>query len=516
MKLGDLCATAGLDCPAENASLEIRGIQTDSRLVHEGDLYVCIRGLHTDGHAYARDALERGAICVVTDEDDTQRMPCGVCRLRARDTRRACAQLYNAFWGDPVSKMKFIGVTGTNGKTSVTHMLRAIMEAALWRCGLIGTVGCESAGRALDARSDNALANMTTPDPSVLYRLLAQMAEDGVEYVIMEVTSHALALGKLAPIRFEAGIFTNLTPDHLDFHGDMESYAKVKASFFTTCKLSIINVDSPYAALMTQSAKGRVITCSPSGGAADYFAQDSVLLPEGGVEYRLCSTKSRMKLRCPVSGIFSIANSMQAAICAKELGVGVSCIQTALSSLTGVRGRMERVRLGMDADFEVLIDYAHTPDALENLLRTVKTLGRKGKIVLLFGCGGDRDKTKRPVMGEIACRLADEVIVTSDNSRSEDPMEIIADILGGTQKKNTRVIPDRREAIFSAVLGARTGDVILLAGKGHEEYEISRAGRVRFSEREIVRQAYEERIRGECQGQGNEPSDEQEESQDEN
>ena len=516
MKLGDLCAVAGLACSAENESLEIRGIQTDSRLVHEGDLYICIRGLHTDGHTYARDAIERGAICIVTDGEDTQELPNGIARLRAKDTRCACAQLYNAFWGDPASKMKFIGVTGTNGKTSVTHMLRAIMESALWRCGLIGTVGCESAGRTLDARSDNALANMTTPDPSVLYRLLAQMAEDGVEYVIMEVTSHALALGKLAPIRFEAGIFTNLTPDHLDFHGDMASYAGVKASFFGSCKLSIINVDSPYAALMMQSAKGRIVTCSPLGDAADYSVQDSVLLPEGGVEYRLCSAKSRMKLRCPISGIFTVANSMQAAICAKELGVGASCIQTALSSLSGVRGRMERVRLGMDADFEVLIDYAHTPDALENLLRTVKALDRRGRILLLFGCGGDRDKSKRPVMGEIACRLADEVIVTSDNSRSEDPMEIIAEILNGTQKTNMRVIPDRREAIFSAILGARTGDVILLAGKGHEEYEISRAGRVRFSEREIVRQAYEERTRGAHPNPGSAPSEEQGEIQDEN
>ncbi len=505
MKLGNLCASAGIDCQAENASQEINGIQTDSRLVRTGDLYVCIRGLHTDGHAYASDAIRRGAVCVLTDEEDEQDLASHVCHLRAKDTRRASAYLYNAFWGDPCSKMKFIGVTGTNGKTSVTHMLRAVMEAALYRCGLIGTVGCESAGRVLDARSDNALANMTTPDPSVLYRLLHEMAEDGVEYVIMEVTSHALALGKLAPIRFEAGIFTNLTPDHLDFHGDMESYAKVKASFFESCKLSIINSDSSYAARMMQSAHGRTVTCSPSGRDADYLAEEIAMLPEGGVEYRLRSARSRMKLRCPISGIFSVANSMQTAICAKELGLGASVIQTALASLSGIRGRMERVRLGMDADFEVLIDYAHTPDALENLLRTVKALGKKGRTVLLFGCGGDRDKSKRPVMGEIACRFADEVIVTSDNSRSEDPMEIIADILKGTEKTNTRVIPDRREAIFSAILEARAGDVILLAGKGHEEYEISRAGRVRFSEREIVRQAYEERTRRTSRENDSEP-----------
>jgi UDP-N-acetylmuramoyl-L-alanyl-D-glutamate--2,6-diaminopimelate ligase len=495
LKLGDLCALAGLECPKPIANQEISGIQTDSGLVRSGDLYVCIRGLRTDGHAYAADAISRGAVCILTDEEYRQDLPRTVCHIKAKDTRRACAYLYNAFWGDPVSKMKFIGVTGTNGKTSVTHMLRAVMEAALWRCGLIGTVGCESVGRVLDARSDNALANMTTPDPNVLYRLLHEMAEDGVEYVIMEVTSHALALGKLAPIRFEAGIFTNLTPDHLDFHGDMERYAAVKASFFESCKLSIINTDSPYAATMMKSASGRTVTCSPSGRAAEYLAEDIAILPEGGVEYRLRSAKSRMKLRCPISGIFSVANSMQTAICAKELGVGASVIQTALASLSGIRGRMERVRLGMDADFEVLIDYAHTPDALENLLRTVAALGKKGRTVLLFGCGGDRDKSKRPIMGEIACRLADEVIVTSDNSRSEDPMEIIGDILKGTQKTNTRVIPDRREAIFYAILHARAGDVILLAGKGHEEYEINRAGRVRFSEREIVRQAYEERIR---------------------
>ncbi len=494
MKLGALCTSAGIFCREEIAQTEISGIVMDSRLAEPDTLYICICGLHTDGHTYIGEAVSRGAVCVLVQQDVPAQVPEEVICLTAADTRGAAAQLYNAFYGNPCARLKFIGVTGTNGKTTVTHMLRAILEASLCRCGLIGTVGCESAGRHLENRMHNRLANMTTPDPPELYRMLAEMAEDGVEYVLMEVTSHALALGKLEPITFEAGIFTNLTPEHLDFHGTMDAYADAKARLFQKSKLSVINADADYADRMTEASAGRVVTCGVNGNRSGYQAESVRLIGQTGVDYELCSDKSRLHIQCPVPGRFTVMNSMQAAVCALELGFGASAVKIALASLAGIRGRMERLKLGVNADFSVLIDYAHTPDALEKLLRTAKDSCSDGqRVVLVFGCGGDRDKSKRPMMGAVASRYADAVIVTSDNSRSEDPEAIIRDILVGMNREGITVIPDRAEAIRYAVLNARPSDLILLAGKGHEEYEINRSGRYPFHEREIVRQALEEK-----------------------
>lgn len=495
MKLRFLCDAARIECPRELAELSVDAIETDSRRVRQNSLFVCIRGLHTDGHTYVGDACRAGASCVLIEEEADCEIPEGIAVLRTRNTRRAVSCLFNAWYGFPTRQLRFIGVTGTNGKTSVTHMLRSILEASFCRCGLIGTVGCESVGRHLDARGHNALANMTTPDPDVLYRILAEMVNDGVEYVLMEVTSHALALEKLAPIRFDAAIFTNLTPEHLDFHGTMDAYAEAKAKLFSASDRSIVNLDSPYATQMLAYANGKKVTCSYRG-RADYMVED-VEMGEGGVSYRLCSARSKLRIRCPIPGEFSIVNSMQAAVCALELGFGAAKIKDALASLAGVRGRMERVKLGLQADFTVMIDYAHTPDALENLLRTANAMRRTGgRTVLLFGCGGDRDREKRPIMGKIASQNADFVILTSDNSRSEDPMRILEEILSGIEPNTDyTVIPDRAEAIRYAIRSARADDLILLAGKGHEEYEITGEGRRPFFEKEIVREAFEERSR---------------------
>ncbi|MBO4308514.1 MAG: UDP-N-acetylmuramoyl-L-alanyl-D-glutamate--2,6-diaminopimelate ligase [Clostridia bacterium] len=491
MELKFLCEAAGLICPDSLVGGEVGAICTDSRAVVENSLFVCIKGLHNDGHAMIFDAISRGARWAVVQKGCDYSAPEGFPILVAEDTRRACARLYNAYYGFPTERMKFIGVTGTNGKTSVTHLLLSILETSLCKCGLIGTVGCKSAGRPLENRMFDHLANMTTPDPSELYRMLAEMASEGVEYVLMEATSHALALGKLDPIEFEAAIFTNLTPDHLDFHGTMEAYARAKSELFRKSKLSIVNSDDPAAEQMIRAGAGRVVTCSQTGLAADYTAKDIRDLGRNGVAYTICSENSRLSLQCAIPGSFSVMNSMQAAICAKELGFGASAIKDALASVGGVRGRMERLKLGPSADFSVIIDYAHTPDALEKLLRTARTFCRKDeRVVIVFGCGGDRDRSKRPIMGAIASEYADEVIVTSDNSRSEDPAEIIREILAGIDPtRPARVIPDRATAIETAILTARTGDIILLAGKGHEEYEITKEGRKPFSEREIVHRA---------------------------
>ncbi len=505
MKLSMLCQAAKLRLPSQFAEAEITAIVMDSGLATPGCLYICIKGLHTDGHLYIAEAVSKGAIAILVQEGSRAFVPRGIFRLVAKNTRKTAAILFNAYHGDPCSRLKFIGVTGTNGKTSVTHMLRAILEASFCKCGLIGTVGCESTGRHLENRMHNALANMTTPDPPELYAMLAEMVRDGVEYVLMEVTSHALVLGKLEPIRFEAAIFTNLTPEHLDFHRTMSAYADAKAELFQKSKLSVINVDSPYAERMLSSAVGKRVTCSLDARDANYHAEEIALDLQKGVEYRLCSDAAQVRIKCPVPGEFTVQNSMQAAICTMELGFGVQAIKQALSALSGIKGRMERIKFDAWADIAVLIDYAHTPDALENLLRTARASCRHGeRVVLLFGCGGDRDKSKRPLMGAVAERYADAVIVTSDNSRSEDPMQIIAEILSGMKGDRVTVIPDRAEAIRQAILQAHENDLILLAGKGHEEYEINRSGRIPFSERAIALQAFAERSASQRQ---NEPKD---------
>lgn len=471
---------------------EITGIASDSRRVGTGNLFVCIRGLHADGHDYLTDAIRAGAAAVMTEEarDD---VPPHVAHIVVPSTRSALAKLYHAWYGYPGNRLRLIAVTGTNGKTSVSFMLRAIWESSMEKCGLIGTVHCYSGGKLLDSRAANSLANMTTPDPEDLYRLLAEMVRDGVETVILEATSHALALGKLDALHFDAAVFTNLTPEHLDFHGDMESYFAAKAKLFEMCDLAILNRDDPYVKRLARQVSCPVRLCSIRSAEADYFADE--IRDEGveGISYRLRSRDVSLRVHCPIPGMFSVMNSLQATTLALERGKSAGCIHDALGSMNGVQGRMERVKTAPGAEYAVFIDYAHTPDALENLLRTARGFcGVENRLVVLFGCGGDRDRSKRPLMGRLAAQLADFTVVTSDNSRTEEPQDIIDEILVGMRDcegADYTVIVDRREAIEYAVASARRGDVILLAGKGHETYEINKTGRHPFDERVIVAEA---------------------------
>ena len=486
MRLFELCE--GMEIPKGCENVEIGGVKTDSRKVQKGDLFICIKGLHADGHLYISDAVQKGAAAVVVSENAVGDV--GIPAVRVSDTRHAAALIYHSWYGKPTEKLHVIAVTGTNGKTSVTFMLRAIFEAALYRTGLIGTVNYYSAGRKILCGTDDPLANMTTPDPGELYRMLAEMAADGVEYVFMEVTSHALAFGKPDAIHFDAAVFTNLTPEHLDFHGDMETYYETKKKLFSMCDRAIVNVDDGYGARLASELACPHVTCSAKGIGSDYMAVQICQNGVDGNQYRLLSKQKRFTVRTPMPGAFSVINTLQAAACACELGLSPSVIMTALGTMAGVDGRMERVRLGVLADYSVFIDYAHTPDALENLLLTAKGFAREGeRVVLVFGCGGDRDKSKRSVMGEIAARLADFVIVTSDNSRSEQPMDIICEIQKGLADSDHVIIPSRRRAIEFAIREAHAGDIILLAGKGHEEYEIDRSGKHFFSEKQIAAQA---------------------------
>lgn len=490
MNLYELCREAAIPVSDEARAVDVGGIKTDSRRVERGDLFLCIRGLTFNGHEYIKDAVERGAVGVVVDRSYKGDLPQSAVGITVKDTRHAAAMLYDAWYGHPSRSMKIVAVTGTNGKTSVTHMLRAIFEGAMHKCGLVGTVDCYSAGKRLNVRSENPLANMTTPDPEELYRMLAIMAADGVEYVFMEATSHALALSKLDALCFEAAVFTNMTPEHLDFHGDMEKYFSAKSRLFSMCKRAILNVDDAYGRRLSEEITCPTYTCSTTRRDVDFFATDIKDRGVDGSEYILNSRNHRVTLRTPIPGAFNVINTMEAATCATVLGISPAVITQALGALSGIAGRMERIRLGTLTDYSVFIDYAHTPDALENLLMTARGIKQADqRIVLVFGCGGDRDKSKRPIMGTIAARLADVCVVTSDNSRSEDPMDIIRDITASMRSEEYTVIPNREEAITHVIRHARRGDIILLAGKGHEEYEIDREGKHPFCEKEIAKAA---------------------------
>ena len=490
MKLETLCTLAGLETPlgTRMAACEISAITIDSRAVVPGCIFVCIRGTRADGHAYVKQALEQGAAAVVIEREVPVMRECGAIFIRVADSRRALSRLCDAFYGHPARGMRLIAVTGTNGKTSVSTMLKAVFDAALIPCGLIGTVRCVCRDRVLNIRSGDPNANMTTPDPAELYHMLAVMREEGVEVVIMETTSHALALGKLDPLHFDAAIFTNLTPEHLDFHKTMKEYFEAKASLFPKASLAILNADDPASVRLIPYCKGRVVRTSAGAHDVEYTAADVHLKGVEGLSYTLRSPRATLKLSSRIPGLFTLSNTLQVAACALEMGVSARAVRETLASFVGVEGRMERVKLAGCADFSVFVDYAHTPDALENLLLTARSFRREGqRVVLVFGCGGDRDKSKRPLMGSVASRLADMVYVTSDNARSESPDAIIQDILAGIDREKPYcVIRDRAVAIEMAIRDAQAGDIILLAGKGHEKYEIDQNGKHPFDEKAIV------------------------------
>jgi len=460
-------------CYVTNESdCDIEKIVIHSSKLCKGCLFVCIKGSNYDSHKDIALAISSGCSAIVSEEHfDTASVPC----FTVENTRLALSYIFDNFYGNPSSKLKIFGVTGTNGKTTVANMLKSIYDAAGKKTGIIGTL----------------TGDLTTPDPEDLYRILSEMSDSGIEYVFMEASSHALHLNKLAPIRFRYGIFTNLTPEHLDFHNNIEEYFRAKSKLFSMSDNAVINLDDKFGIRLKDLAKYNTVFYSAKS-EADFMAKDVSLLSHSGVSYSF-RTKDRMcKINSTVPGEFTVYNTLAAASCAYDDGISTDIIRLAMSSFKGVRGRLERVILPR-TDFQVYIDFAHTPDALSNVLETVRNfIGNKRRLTLLFGCGGDRDKTKRPVMGAIASRLADQVIITSDNSRSEDPDEIIRQIMRGIDKERPyTVIRDRKEAIEFAISTAKPGDVILLTGKGHEDYEIDSSGKHPFNERDIVYKAVE-------------------------
>ncbi|MBE6621342.1 MAG: UDP-N-acetylmuramoyl-L-alanyl-D-glutamate--2,6-diaminopimelate ligase [Ruminococcaceae bacterium] len=462
----------------------ILGITPDPARCRDGFLYVCISGFKRDGHDAVEDALRAGAVACVAAEARpavidllTRRQ---IPHLVLPDTRKGEAILTSRLYHDPWKALKITAVTGTNGKTTVVSMLHAIYAMAGYKTAVIGTL----------------TGKLTTPDPAELYPKLAELREEGVTHVFMEASSHALSLGKLAPIVFDAAVFTNLTPEHLDFHSTMEEYAAAKATLFRQARRTILNADDPHASYMAAHATGRIYTCSAREKPTDFTATH--IVPKGcyGSSYDLVTTDRLFRITTPIPGEFTVMNTMEAAVAALTDGIPKDIIRGAIGGFQGVKGRLERIPLPT-SDYAVYIDFAHTPDALKNILLTVRGfMSDKQRLVLLFGCGGDRDRSKRPVMGSIASHLADFVIVTADNSRSERTADIMNAILSGFDGNASHTaIESRREAIEYAVTAALPGDVILLCGKGHEEYEILGGDTRPFSEREIVLAAAARRLR---------------------
>ncbi len=463
-----------VDVRNDLAEIDICGITSDSREIKAGYAFVCIKGVADDGHKYAHTALERGAAVVITQEK------LGIQNeITVADTRELYADMCAKWFGNPADSLKLIGVTGTNGKTSITYMLKNILEFAGYKVGLIGTIQNMIGDEIIKTKN-------TTPGVYELNRLFALMKKEGCSYVVMEVSSHALDQKRVCNLTFDAAIFTNLTQDHLDYHITMENYLLAKKKLFSMCKTAIVNSDDEYCPALTEGLDCKVVSYSLADSSS--YSAKAVKYYPACVEYELVSNTILNHIKFNTGGKFSVYNSMSAAITAIELGIPIDVVTNALESISGVKGRAESVPTGRD--FTVIIDYAHTPDGLKNILKTFCDC-EKNRVIALFGCGGDRDKTKRPIMGSIAVRYSDYVIVTSDNPRSEDPEEIIKDILVGTQGAGVPVktIPNRIEAIKYAVSIAKKGDIIVLAGKGHETYQILADKTIHLDEREIVREA---------------------------
>lgn len=456
---------------------EISDFTDDSRKVTTGSVFVCIKGPDNDGHDYALSAKNAGAAAIICEHDlglDNQ--------VVVEDTHKVFAYMCAKHFGFPAKRLKLIGITGTNGKTSVSYMVKSILEAAGHKVGLIGTIHYMIGEKKFDSHN-------TTPGIYELNSLLSQMVENGCDFAVMEVSSHALVQRRVEGFVFERAIFTNLTQDHLDYHKTMENYLEAKKILFTKCEKAIINLDDPCFNTLTKDLTCPVITYS-LGNNADYSAK-SINYKPVGVEYELLSQNALQHISVNTGGKFTVYNSLAAAVCGLSLGIDPTTVYIGLKSINGVKGRAEVVPC--DLGFTVIIDYAHTPDGLKNILSAFSEC-KKNRLTVLFGCGGDRDKKKRPIMGNIAVHFADNVIVTSDNPRSEDPQAIIGDILEGVKGIGTPVktIVSRPAAIKYALENAVKDDIIILAGKGHETYQILPTGTIHLDEREVVAEAIEE------------------------
>ena len=477
MLLSELAMSTGLRYTGEN--VDIRSIEYDSRKVKQGSMFCCIVGQLFDGHTFAEAAVEQGAVALLVERE----LPLSVPQVVVKNARKSMAEMAAAFYGYPQREIQVLGVTGTNGKTTTTYMVKAIAEQAGKKVGIIGTIRNMIGSESLHT-------DRTTPESVDLFRLLRTMADARVDLVVMEVSSHALEQFRVHGIKFDVALFTNLTQDHLDYHKTFENYLQAKKILFQNAKKAVVNVDDPYADRI-MSGLSIPITTFGVRDRADIAASD-IDITTRGVQFDLHTPCGDVRMNLPIPGLFSVFNAMGAVGMAQAIGIRLPAIKQGLESMTSVSGRLEAV--GSHLPYSIFVDYAHTPDALENVLKTVCDFAKK-RVICVFGCGGDRDRAKRPIMGEIAGRYSDLAIITSDNPRNEDPMAIIETIEEGVKRSGAKyvVIENRRQAIAHAISVAEPDDVILIAGKGHEDYQEINGTRYHFDDKETVKELLEER-----------------------
>ena len=472
-------------------NIEIKGIEHDSRKAAEGTLFVCIEGFHVDGHKFIPQAVEKGAKAILTTRfAEAVEVPEGVAVLQVPELKAALDVIVPFFHDYPAQKMRVIGITGTNGKTTTSYLIRAILREAGYKVGLIGTIQIMMEEEVFPIHN-------TTPDVVELQHTLAIMRDKGMDYVVMEVSSHALDQNRVAGIEFDTAVFSNLTQDHLDYHKTLENYKLAKAKLFDLLgkegvkenKTAVVNADDEAGKTMLEHAKCRQLTYGIENKASLQATNVEVLA--SGANFTLTEEfLGKLDLQLHITGIFNVYNVMAAVGAAIAEKIDPAVIEKALLNFTSVPGRFELVKAGQD--FSIIVDYAHTPDGVENVLNTARRIAKK-KIIAVFGCGGDRDRTKRPIMGRLAADLADVVIATSDNPRSEDPAFILSEVEAGVKEtigdKHHECIIDRREAIFRAVELAETDDIVIILGKGHEDYQILKDKTIHFDDKEVAREA---------------------------
>lgn len=477
MNLKKLLTNIDYEVVKGNIDKEINNVNYDSRKVEKDDMFVCIKGFATDGHKYAKSSIEKGASVIIC-EDDIECNNEDVTIIKVKDSRKALATVGCNLYDNPSKKMKIIGVTGTNGKTTTAFMIKKILERDGNKVGLIGTIANFIGSERLDTER-------TTPESLELQELFNDMVNKGCNYCVMEVSSHSLALDRVYGIDFEVGIFTNLTRDHLDFHKTFENYYLAKFKLFERSKIKVVNIDDDYGKRVVEDLEklnaNNVFTYSIKNDS-DFKAFDEVCeMTHIGFSLKLDKVE---KFLVGLPGEFNIYNSLGAIGATKNLGVSLDSIKKGIEEAV-VPGRCEMVGKKYNLPYTIILDYAHTPDGLENILTTAKGF-TKNRLISVFGCGGDRDTVKRPQMGKIGVDICDIAIITSDNPRTEDPTKIIEDIVKGIDKDNYEVIEDRKSAIKRAIEIAQEGDVIVIAGKGHEDYQILKTGKIHFDEREVV------------------------------
>ncbi len=480
MKLGELCGS-GMRILGD-VQTEIESVAYDSRKVCKGALFFCISGYKTDGHSYAQSAVDNGAAALMV----TRPLDIGVPQIVVDDARMAMAYISREFYGRPDERLTMIGITGTKGKTTTTYMIKSVMEAAGRKMGLIGTI-INMIG------STELHTDRTTPESPDLFALLRQMADESCDAVVMEVSSHSLYLGRVAGITFDVGVFTNMSRDHLDFHETFDNYMSAKKLLFHMTAHGAVNADDAVSSFMMEGIDIDWLTYGIKE-KSDIYARNIEITPKG-VSFDLCSVRGMIPIDLNIPGIFSVYNALSAATACMHLGVGLETIKTGLEAMPRVAGRFEVLDTG-NQPFTIILDYAHTPDSLENTLLTVKGFAR-GRIITVFGCGGDRDRGKRPMMGEIAGRLSTFTVITSDNPRTENPFDIIAEIEAGIKKADCEYvsIENRRAAIRYAIQNAYPDDIIVLAGKGHETYQEINGVKHPFDEKIVVKELLSENLK---------------------